>query len=190
MKEFPTKDFGLAIYPKLAKMKLMSSSSNNGSDVVVLFQGNRLLMQSVRKLKNGQSLDIQFGGETATTTILNSDMINFKCSGKDCSLSFPLKDKTNEKVVKCPLEECATETNIWKRLKRIVELKKDHQTARQELENKQLRSAIQFLIDLIAEWDTIIYRPYKEVTSLEEDLKKAILLHNETMDREWFNVSR
>lgn len=29
------------------------------------------------------------------------------------------------------------------------------------------------------------YRPYKEVTCLEEDLKKAILLNNENMEREW-----
>ena len=53
---------------------------------------------------------------------------------------------------------CATETNIWKRLKRIVELKKDHETARKEMEKKQIGSAINFLSDLIEEWDTIIYR--------------------------------
>ena len=53
---------------------------------------------------------------------------------------------------------CATETNIWKRLKRIVELKKDHETARKEMEKKQIETAIHFLSDLIEEWDKIIYR--------------------------------
>ena len=66
-------------------------------------------------------------------------------------------------------------------------MKKDHETARKELERKNIGSTINFLSDLIAEWDTIIYRPYKEVTSLEDDLKKAILLNNETMEREWMN---
>ena len=66
-------------------------------------------------------------------------------------------------------------------------MKKDHETARKELERKNIGSAINFLSDLIAEWDTIIYRPYKEVTGLEDDLKKAILLNNETMEREWMN---
>ena len=39
-----------------------------------------------------------------------------------------------------------------------MELKKDHETARKEMEKKQIGSAINFLSDLIEEWDTIIYR--------------------------------
>ena len=37
-------------------------------------------------------------------------------------------------------------------------MKKDHETARKEMEKKQIGSAINFLSDLIEEWDTIIYR--------------------------------
>lgn len=69
-----------------------------------------------------------------------------------------MKEKTNEKIIKCPA--CNAETNIWKRLKRIVELKKDHETAKKEMERKEIRSAINFFADLIAEWDTFVYRPY------------------------------
>ena len=39
-----------------------------------------------------------------------------------------------------------------------MELKKDHETARKEMEKKQIGTAINFLSDLIEEWDTIIYR--------------------------------
>ena len=32
------------------------------------------------------------------------DMVNFKCGEKTCTISFPLTEKTNEKMIKCPLE--------------------------------------------------------------------------------------
>ena len=119
-----------------------------------------------------------------------NDMISFKCANKGkCDLSFPLKEKTNEKIIKCPA--CGVETNIWKHLKRIVELKKDHVTAKKEItERKEIRSGINFLADLIAEWDTFVYRPYIEITKLEENLKKAIQLNNELMEREWMHSNR
>jgi len=184
MNQFPTRDFALAIYPKFAQMKNISTQTSGGPDVVLFYQDKKLLVQSVRKLNEGKSMNIHVDSNGKSEEMLN-DMISFRCAGKNCELSFPLKEKTNEKVIKCPMETCATETNIWKRLKRIVELKKDHETARKEMEKKQIGSAINFLSDLIEEWDTIIYRPYKEVTCLEEDLKKAILLNNENMEREW-----
>lgn len=189
LNKFPTRDFALAIYPQFAKMKSFAKSTNGnglGSDVVIFFQDSRLFVQAIRKLKDGQVVDIHWDGEMKKEQVLH-DMINFKCAGKNCELSFPLQEKTSEQIIKCPLEKCASETNIWKRKKRIVELKRDHETARKELESKKIRSAIHFLIDIIAEWDTMIYRPYKEVTKLEDDLKKAILLNNETMEREWMH---
>ena len=114
-------------------------------------------------------------------------MVNFKCGEKTCTISFPLTEKTNEKMIKCPLEvnlmtisskknmcqlfvytflkilfsflqDCGAETNIWKCLKRIVELKQDHLTARKEAEKKVLRTAIHFLTDIIAELETIVDR--------------------------------
>ena len=56
------------------------------------------------------------------------------------------------------LQDCGAETNIWKCLKRIVELKQDHLTARKEAEKKVLRTAIHFLTDIIAELETIVDR--------------------------------
>ena len=34
------------------------------------------------------------------------------------------------------------------------------------------------------------FRPYKEITSLEQDLKKLILLNDEKMEREFLNATR
>ena len=59
--------------------------------------------------------------------------IIFKCSNTNCGISFPLNEKTNEKIIKCPLDTCGIETNIWKKLKRIVELKRGHENAREQL---------------------------------------------------------
>ena len=59
--------------------------------------------------------------------------IIFKCSNTNCGISFPLPEKTNEKIIKCPLDTCGIETNIWKKLKRIVELKRGHENAREQL---------------------------------------------------------
>ena len=46
-------------------------------------------------------------------------MVTFQCSGDECKAGFPLKENTKEKVIKCPMEECGKETNIWLRLKRF-----------------------------------------------------------------------
>jgi len=109
---------------------------------------------------------------------------------KTCTISFPLTEKTNEKLIKCPLEDCGAETNIWKCLKRIVELKQDHLTARKEAEKKVLRTAIHFLTDIIAELETIVDRPYRFMTTLEHDLKNLMLHNNETEAREWIYATR
>lgn len=109
---------------------------------------------------------------------------------KTCTISFPLTEKTNEKMIKCPLEDCGAETNIWKCLKRIVELKQDHLTARKEAEKKVLRTAIHFLTDIIAELETFVDRPYRFMTTLEHDLKNLMLHNNETEAREWIYATR
>jgi hypothetical protein len=210
LKQIPTLDFAFGMFPKFAQMKSVCNSGKTtaekktilnvltqqcGSDVTIFFQDDKLFIQSLRKMAAGQPIDIFGGGEAAEISENNSemlkqnqDMINFKCSGKKCTLSFPLTEKTNEKVVKCPLEGCGAETNIWRRLKRIVELKKDHQTARKEVENDKLRSGIAFFEDLITEWETFVYRPCKEISILEDDMKKAILMNNEIMERQWIET--
>merc|ERR1712062_54066 len=104
-----------------------------GSDIITFFQDGKLFLQSVRQLKSGQTVDI-FSENMAKTEECLNDMISFKCAnGEKCDLSFPLKEKTNEKIIKCPA--CGVETNIWKHLKRIVELKKDHETAKRKSPN-------------------------------------------------------
>ena len=88
------------------------------------------------------------------------------------------------------LQNCGAETNIWKCLKRIVELKQDHLTARKEAEKKVLRTAIHFLTDVIAELETFVDRPYRFMSTLEQDLKCLMLHNNETMEREWIYATR
>ena len=189
LRKFPVSEFALGIYPKFANLRLSTTPSGGGADIITFFQEGKLFLQSIRQLTSGQNVDIFPENDAKNEEILN-DMINFKCAnGSKCDLSFPLKEKTNEKVIKCPA--CGVETNIWKRLKRIVELKKDHETAKKEItERKEIRSGINFLSDLIAEWDTFVYRPYVEITKLEENLKKAIQLNNELMEREWMHANR
>ena len=88
-----------------------------------------MFVQATRVVKEGQPVDLHWDFESKEE-ILNDDMMNFKCSGKTCTLSFPLKESTKEQIIKCPLEDCGKETNIWKKRKRIVELKRDHESAR------------------------------------------------------------
>ena len=121
-----------------------------------------------------------------------SNMVSYKCAGNNCSLSFPLPEKTSENVITCPLEECGTETNIWSRRKRIVELKRDHEAARGKIEGisgvggmQGIDDGINMLKNLIGEWDAMVARPNKCITSLEEDLTKALLLKHIESEQTW-----
>ena len=48
MDKFPTRDFALAIYPKFAQMKNISTQTSGGPDVVLFYQDKKLLVQSIR----------------------------------------------------------------------------------------------------------------------------------------------
>ena len=48
MNQFPTRDFALAIYPKFAQMKNISTQTSGGPDVVLFYQDKKLLVQSIR----------------------------------------------------------------------------------------------------------------------------------------------
>lgn len=195
LNKFPTSEYAVAIYPKFSHLRSITNIKNKnkgseiGPDVNLFYQDSKLFVQAIRKLKKGQNVDINWDSEAKVEQVLN-DMVNFRCAGPNCTLSFPLKEKTTEKVIKCPLEECGVETNIWKRVKRMVELKKDHETAKKELEDKKFRSCVAFLEDIIKEWEDLVYRPHKEVNSLENDLKKAIQLENAITEQEWFDATR
>ena len=53
LKTFPTKPYAVAIYPKFGRLKKASSNTGFGSDVVVFFQDDKIMVQSFRKLKEG-----------------------------------------------------------------------------------------------------------------------------------------
>ena len=54
MKQYPSKCFALALYPKFAYFKANSKPKDVGSDVIIFFQDQKILVQSLRKLKEGQ----------------------------------------------------------------------------------------------------------------------------------------
>ena len=56
MKQYPTKCFALALYPKFAYFKANSKPKDVGSDVIIFFQDQKILVQSLRKLKEGQAV--------------------------------------------------------------------------------------------------------------------------------------
>jgi len=160
LKTFPTKPYAVAIYPKFGRLKKASSNTGYGSDVVVFFQDDKIMVQSFRKLKEGQSIDLHFDTEVTM--------------------------KTNEEII----ENCEAESDNQKAMKRIVELKRNHDDARKEAESKKLQSAISIMGDIVSECQTIVSRPVREVTKMENDLKKLILMHNEQMEREFLYNTR
>ena len=56
MKQYPTKCFALALYPKFAYFKANSKPKDVGPDVILFFQDQKILVQSLRKLKEGQAV--------------------------------------------------------------------------------------------------------------------------------------
>ena len=117
-------------------------------------------------------------------TIVFSNLI----SGQSIDLHFDTEVtmKTNEEII----ENCEAESDNQKAMKRIVELKRNHDDARKEAESKKLQTAIGIMGDIVSECQTIVSRPVREVTKMENDLKKLILMHNEQMEREFLYNTR
>ena len=57
--------------------------------------------------------------EKEEEVIVLNDLVTFRCSNAGCKAGFPLKENTKEKLIKCPMEACGKETNIWLKLKRF-----------------------------------------------------------------------
>jgi len=113
-------------------------------------------------------------------------MITFRCSKDSCEVGFPLKENTKEKVIVCPIKECGKETNVWLKLKRIQDLKKlRREQVTKNVEKGEWREVIENLRFLIAEWEKIVRRPYKEFANLERELRSTILLDALQKDRDW-----
>ena len=75
-------------------------------------------------------------------------------------------------------------------MKRFAELSKEHKTARMEAESKKLQNAIGIMGDIVTECQAMDYRPARELSRMENDLKKLILMNNEQMEREFLYNSR
>ena len=84
-----------------------------------------------------------------------------RCANELCSVSFPLKENTKEKIISCPLDDCGIKTNIWERLKLIQKLKKDFASAKEEFKKNDVSMAKDIIKLTIDEWDRIILRPYR-----------------------------
>lgn len=214
----PVKEFALAVYSDfyasrhLQKEKEQLSNiavkvkADERSDVILGYHKGKLFLQSLRELKSGHVVNLQnvVGAGSAIKATNNANipaqlanMVTYKCSGKTCSLSFPLPEKTGENVIVCPLDECGTETNIWSRRKLIVELRRDHEAARGKIEGisgvggvKGIDEGVTIIKYLLEEWDKIVLRPNKDITFLEQDLTKAILLKHFESEQEYIQRNK
>ena len=201
----PVKEFALAVYPDFSGARYLQKAkkasgivTEEKSDVLLGYHKGTLFLQSLRNLKSGVGVNLQnivgVGSSLQELSKLNipGNMITYRCDGKNCSLSFPLPEKTGQNVITCPLEECGTETNIWNRRRRIVELRRDHEAARGKIEGisgdggvKGIDEGVTILKCLIDEWDEFVCRPNKDLTTLEQDLTKALLLKHIESEKEF-----
>jgi len=208
MPYMPVKEFALAVYPDFSGARYLQKTKKESatiaeekSDLLLGYHKGTLFLQSLRNLKAGSGVNLQnivgVGSSLKELSKLNipGNMITYKCDGKNCTLSFPLPEKTGQNVITCPLEECGTETNIWNRRRRIVELRADHESARGKIEGiglkpeesaiKKIDEGVSILKYLIDEWDEFVCRPNKDLTTLEQDLTKALLLKHIESEKEY-----
>ena len=216
MPTIPVKEFALGVFPDFVTSRYLQNTKSESTknvderaDVILGYHKGRLFLQSLRDLKVGNKVNLQnvvgAGSSLAamgqTIPLQMANMISFKCAGKDCTLSFPLPEKTSENVIVCPLDECGTETNIWGRRKRIVELRRDHEAARGKIEGisgegvkgdfvKGIDEGVKIIKSLIDEWDDFVFRPNKDLISLEQDLTKAILLKHIESEQAWLKSQK
>jgi len=209
----PVKEFALAVYSDFSAARHLQKEKETLSnidvkmrvdqraDVILGYHKGALFLQTLRDMKSGCVANLQnvvgAGSSLQANTISKvpiqiANMITYKCSGSNCSLSFPLPEKTGENVIVCPLEECGSETNIWSCRKRIVELRRDHEAARGKIEGisgvggvKGIDEGVKIIKSLIDEWDSFVLRPNKDITYLEQDLTKALLLKHFESEQEY-----
>ena len=94
MKQYPTKCFALALYPKFAYFKANSKPKDVGSDVIIFFQDQKILVQSLRKLKEGQAV-----GKKQKFNFTGKNKLFFLWNKKNHNL-FYVFHKTTEKINK------------------------------------------------------------------------------------------
>lgn len=187
LKVFPKVEYAYGLYPSFNKLAFRSVS-NDTDDIFVHFVRDVCVVQSIKKIPKDRPISFKLA--TGSMSVLN-DIVAYKCSNPECTLSFPLKEKTNEKVVKCPLEECGKETNIWMKLKRLHELKKEAEVAREIFQGstgkKTFKESVEILQRVISEFETFLHRPYKGISKMEDEMKKMILMEKFEQEEEWTN---
>jgi tetratricopeptide (TPR) repeat protein len=172
--EYPSTKCALGLFPALSKLDSLTVKSDE-PDLFWFYFNNEIAVVSSRVLAKGHKLSFSLTrGHMKSETI--NDMITFKCSNPSCTVGFPLKENTKEKLIRCPMETCNKETNIWLKLKRIQELKELYKQAKPKLVKEDPTEGIKALKYLVQEWEKIIIRPYKDIADLERDLKLALIL--------------
>jgi len=163
---------GFGIYPDLFEIE--QAALGKESQVIRWFLDKKLVMTAFRVLEAGSRVCLVEEQEKDKPRTQGNDLITFRCANELCSVSFPLKENTKEKIISCPLDDCGIKTNIWERLKLIQKLKKDFAAAKAEFVKGDVSLAKDIIKPTIDEWDRIIVRPYKEVEQLQALLVKCL----------------
>lgn len=185
LQSVPYKMFGIGIFPALTTLKQKSAvkKSEFGPNTFSIYHNNRLVLLSFRNTESGKLISIPPKLEEENLE-LNEEFITFRCSNSECEIGFPLKENTKEKLINCPM--CQKQTNIWLKLKRIQELKELYKDkTKSALIKGEWKESIKALKHLISEWEVIIFRPYKDISAMERQLKIALAMQHFQDEQQW-----
>jgi len=165
---------GFGIYPGIHELE--QAAAGPESPVIKWFLDKKMVITAFRKVEAGNQVClVEKQPEDPKPKNQANDMITFRCANELCTVSFPLKENTKEKIISCPLDDCGIKTNIWERLKLIQKLKKDFASAKEEFKKNDVSMAKDIIKLTIDEWDRIILRPYREVDQLQALLVKCLM---------------
>ena len=76
--------------------------------------------------------------------------------------------------------------SLFCRLKRLQELRREHEAARRDIEfNEEGKLGIQMLKNIIQELETMVRRPDGFLATLDEDLAKTLVLKHIESEHKW-----
>ncbi|TRY69080.1 hypothetical protein TCAL_06839 [Tigriopus californicus] len=190
------KTYGLGLFPGYRKLlkSAQKLKPEDDSNAFVTFTLNRLLVITYRIINEGEALVLVNDeeepnevppGEEMKTRKEPNDMIVFKCSNPACSATFPLKENTKEKVIRCPVGKCQKDTNIWLKLTKIQELKQKWRALQGSLSTMKPCDQIKAIEDLLKEWQLIVARPYQDIDDLELHVKRAVQTERWHAEQNW-----
>jgi hypothetical protein len=188
---FPSSEFAVGVFPTFSRMCTMAKpfTSEDEPDAFSFFHNGKLVLQMNKSAKKGQELKlvsaVSDDGMAVKLEVIN-EMITFRCSNEACEGGFPLKENTKEKLITCPIKGCAKETNVWLKLKRVQDLKKlRREQVAKAINEENWKEVSENLRYLVAEWEKIVCRPYKEFANLERELRMTLLLRFLQTEVEW-----